>query len=121
MGINFVPDVATLTHIFSNAVAPAFFLGAVAAFVSLMMSRLAAVNERIRATRALPDQDSAAAASSMALGPLTRRARLLNDEPLTAAEKELSISRGMDSWGVVSGDLLEEGAEISNQLRELKS
>jgi hypothetical protein len=49
------------------------------------------------------------------------RARLLNDQPLTAAEKELSISRGMDSWGVVSGDLLEEGAEISNQLRELKS
>ena len=74
-----VPDIDTLAKIFSNAIAPAFFLGAVAAFVSLMMSRLAAVNERIRATRALPDQDSATAASSMALGPLTRRARLLND------------------------------------------
>ena len=70
-----VPDIDTLAKIFSNAIAPAFFLGAVAAFVSLMMSRLAAVNERIRATRALPDQT----ASSMALGPLTRRARLLND------------------------------------------
>jgi hypothetical protein len=55
-----VPSIERLTQIFSNAVAPAFFLGAVAAFVSLMMSRLAAVNERIKATRALPDQDRAA-------------------------------------------------------------
>ena len=55
-----VPDIDTLAKIFSNAIAPAFFLGAVAAFVSLMMSRLAAVNERIKATRALSDQDRAA-------------------------------------------------------------
>jgi hypothetical protein len=44
-----------------------------------MMSRLGAVNERIKATRALPEQDRAAVASNMALGPLTRRARLLSD------------------------------------------
>ena len=74
-----VPDIERLTQIFSNAVAPAFFLGAVAAFVSLMMSRLAAVNERINATKAFPDQDRSAVRSSMALGPLVRRARLLSD------------------------------------------
>jgi len=74
-----VPDIDRLTQIFSNAIAPAFFLGAVAAFVSLMMSRLAAVNARINATRALPDQDRSAVGSSMALGTLTRRARLLSD------------------------------------------
>src|SRR5258705_5738505 len=74
-----VPDIDRLTQIFSNAVAPSFFLGAIAAFVSLMMSRLAAVNARINATRALPDQDRSAVGSSMALRPLTRRARLLND------------------------------------------
>ena len=77
--MEFIPDIERLTQIFSNAVAPAFFLGAVAAFVSLMMSRLAAVNERIKATRALPDQDRAVVGSSMALGPLRRRARLLSD------------------------------------------
>jgi hypothetical protein len=77
--MEFVPDIDRLTQIFSNAIAPAFFLGAVAAFVSLMMSRLAAVNERIKATRALPDHDGAAVGSSMALGTLTRRARLLSD------------------------------------------
>jgi len=74
-----VPDIDRLTQIFSNAVAPSFFLGAIAAFVSLMMSRLAAVNAHIKATRALPDQDRSAVGSSMALRPLTRRARLLND------------------------------------------
>ncbi len=29
----------------------------------------------------------------------------------------VSISRGMDTWGVTSGEILEEGAAISNQLR----
>jgi hypothetical protein len=74
-----IPEVDRLTQIFSNAIAPSFFLGAVAAFVSLMMSRLAAVNAQIKATGALPDRDGAAVGSSMALGALTRRARLLSD------------------------------------------
>ena len=74
-----VPDIDRLTQIFSNAIAPSFFLGAVAAFVSLMMSRLAAVHAHIKATRALPDQDGAAVGSSMALDMHTRRARLLSD------------------------------------------
>lgn len=62
--MEFIPTIERLTQIFSNAVAPSFFLGAVAAFVSLMMSRLAAVNERIKATRALSDQDGAAVGST---------------------------------------------------------
>src|SRR5882757_6147641 len=74
-----VPDIDRLAQIFSNAIAPSFFLGAVAAFVSLMMSRLAAVNAQIKATRALPDQGGASVGSNIALGPLTRRARLLSD------------------------------------------
>ena len=74
-----IPNIERLTQIFSNAVAPSFFLGAIAAFVSLMMSRLAAVNEHIKATRALPDQDRVAVGNSVALGSFTRRARLLSD------------------------------------------
>jgi hypothetical protein len=73
-----VPDIDRLTQIFSNAIAPAFFLGAVAAFVSLMMSRLAAVNAQMKAAGELP-QDGAAAGSSMSPRALTRRARLLSD------------------------------------------
>jgi hypothetical protein len=77
--MDLVPDIDRLAQIFSNAIAPAFFLGAVAAFVSLMMSRLAAVSERIKAISVLPDRDGAAAGSSIELGTLRRRARLLSD------------------------------------------
>src|ERR1700710_2946321 len=74
-----VPDIDRLTQIFSNAVAPSFFLGAVAAFVSLMMSRLAACHADIKATKVHSDQDDAAVGSSSVPDQLTRRARLLND------------------------------------------
>jgi hypothetical protein len=84
-----VPDIDRITQIFSNAIAPSFFLGAVAAFVSLMMSRLAAVNEGIKATSALPDQNGVAVGSSTSLGTLTRRARLLSDGII------LSLGSGM--------------------------
>ena len=70
-----VPDVDKLSQIFSNAIVPAFFLGAVAAFVALMMSRLDAVNNRIKATGLLHEDRSAA---TTAVDPLTRRARLLS-------------------------------------------
>ena len=49
------------------------------------------------------------------------RARLLDGEPLTEQEKELNIPRGMDTWGVTGGDLLDEGVQVFKQLRELKS
>jgi hypothetical protein len=74
-----VPDIDRLTQIFSNAVAPSFFLGAIAAFVSLMMSRLGTVNARIKETREITNQDRAAVGSGTALGSLARRSRLLND------------------------------------------
>jgi hypothetical protein len=77
--MDLVPNIDRLTQIFSNAIAPSFFLGAVAAFVSLMMSRLAAVAAQIKATGALPDQDGATVGSSRAPGMLKRRARLLSD------------------------------------------
>ncbi|MDB5392901.1 MAG: hypothetical protein JWM91_407 [Rhodospirillales bacterium] len=32
---------------------------------------------------------------------------------------DLHITRGMDPWGIVGGDLLEQAAVISNELREL--
>ena len=47
--------------------------------MSLMMSRLTAVNERIKATRTLPNQDRDAVGSSMALDSFKRRGRLLSD------------------------------------------
>ena len=79
LSMELIPNIERLTQIFSNAVAPSFFLGAIAGFVSLMMSRLTAVNERIMATRALSNQDRNAVGNSKALASFKRRARLLSD------------------------------------------
>ena len=75
---DFVPDAQRLSEIFSQALAPTFFLGAVAAFVSLMASRLSAVIERARTLNAIPDDDHARAHLKADLERLRRRARLLN-------------------------------------------
>jgi Protein of unknown function (DUF2721) len=76
--VDFFPSLDKLTTIFANATAPAFFLGAVAAFVSLMTSRLAAVTDRIKQMKGQAEGEPDAARGSAALLLLVRRARLLN-------------------------------------------
>ena len=80
----FIPDAQRLSQIFSNALAPTFFLGAVAAFVSLMSSRLSAVIERVRTLNAITDEDQARVHLKVDLERLRRRARLLNSGILAA-------------------------------------
>ena len=80
----FIPDVQQLSKIFSDAMAPTFFLGAVAAFVSLMTSRLSTVIERIRTLNAIADEDHARARLKIDLERLRRRARFLNSGILAA-------------------------------------
>jgi Protein of unknown function (DUF2721) len=75
--LDFVPDAPQLAQIFSNAMAPTFFLGAVAAFVSLMNSRLSTVIERIRTLNEISDEDHARAQLKVDLERLRRRARYL--------------------------------------------
>jgi hypothetical protein len=75
---SFVPDIQRLTHIFSQATAPTFFLGAIAGFVSLMSTRLAAVVGRIRAINMIPQTDESRAHLRQDVDRLRRRARLLN-------------------------------------------
>jgi hypothetical protein len=82
--IYLIPDAQRLSQIFSNALAPTFFLGAVAAFVSLMSSRLSAVIERVRTLNAITDEDQARVHLKVDLVRLRRRARLLNSGILAA-------------------------------------
>lgn len=82
--LNFIPDAQRLSEIFSNAIAPTFFLGAVAAFVSLMASRLSNVIERVRTLNAIADEDHARARLKVDLERLRRRARFLNSGILAA-------------------------------------
>lgn len=46
--IELVPDAERLSKVFTEAAAPAFFLGAVAGLISILMSRLSEIMERIR-------------------------------------------------------------------------
>lgn len=45
------------------------------------------------------------------------RIKLLTGEPLPP----LNITRGMDHWGVFRGELLENAAHISNELRKVST
>lgn len=53
--MDFLPTVVEMTDMFSRAAAPAFFLGAVAAFISLLTARLSSVVARARVLNAIPE------------------------------------------------------------------
>jgi hypothetical protein len=74
------PDLTDLDHlsqVISHALAPAFLLGAVAGFVSILVGRMNGVIDRIRALNAITD-DSPRARLKGDIPRLTHRARLLN-------------------------------------------
>lgn len=48
------------------------------------------------------------------------RARLGEDRPLDEGELPASIARLMDHWGISGGELMEQAAEISIDLRSLR-
>ena len=72
-----VPELEKLTHIFSQATAPTFFLGSVAAFASLMSTRMAIVVGRIRQLNAIPHDDPQRVHLKADVDRLKRRAKLL--------------------------------------------
>jgi hypothetical protein len=72
-----LPDLERLTHIFSQATAPTFFLGSVAAFVSLMSTRLITVMGRIRQLNGISPNDPQRVHLKADIERLKRRARLL--------------------------------------------
>jgi hypothetical protein len=70
------PDQVSL--VISHSIAPSFLLGAVAAFVSLLSSRLSVILDRIRDLNALPENDHAMSHLKADLPRLRRRTLLLN-------------------------------------------
>jgi len=73
--LHFIPDPERLRTIFGLATAPAFFLGAIAAFVSLMSTRLADALQRLQAFKTMSGEDQKRQEQHGA--NLRRRARLL--------------------------------------------
>ncbi len=89
MVIDLIPDAQHLSAIFAQAIAPTFFLGAIAGVLSLMASRLSAVMQRIQAINAIDQEDPARAHLKDDLERLRRRAHFLNSGILAALHSGL--------------------------------
>ena len=73
----FVPNAQRLAGIFQSATAPTFFLGAVAAFASLMTVRMSGAMDRVRELNSIKEDDPDRAYLKADLDRLLRRAELL--------------------------------------------
>jgi hypothetical protein len=71
-------DVERLSTIISHAVAPAFLLGAVAALVSILITRMTGITDRIRELNQIADDDTARIWLKADIARLKRREKLLN-------------------------------------------
>lgn len=67
-----------LSQVISHAIAPAFLLGAVAAFISMLSSRIDVVLGRIRGLNAIPADDSERAHLKQDIVRLSHRLHLLH-------------------------------------------
>lgn len=72
------PSVDQLARIIGNVAAPAFLLGAVAAFISVLVSRLNRVIDRAQFIYNIPDSDASRSFLKGDLPRLRRRAEILN-------------------------------------------
>ncbi len=72
-------DVDRLSQVISHATAPAFLLGAVAGFISILITRMNGIIDRIRVLNATTDGDTVRAHLKADLPRLERRAKMIND------------------------------------------
>jgi VIT1/CCC1 family predicted Fe2+/Mn2+ transporter len=73
------PSVTQLSQVIGQVTAPAFLLGAVAAFTSVLISRMNRIIDRSQALNAIRDDDASKAHLKLDIPRLKRRAALLND------------------------------------------
>ena len=72
------PDADHLARVMSEATAPAFILGAVAGFISILIGRMTSVVDRVRVLNDIPSDDAARAHLKSDIPRLWKRAQLLN-------------------------------------------
>ena len=76
--ISETPSVSQLSQVISQAAAPAFLLGALAAFISVLMSRLNRIIDRTIVLNGIADDDAAKSRLKADLPRLLRRAAMVN-------------------------------------------
>jgi hypothetical protein len=72
-------DLNELSQVITHATAPAFLLGAVAGFISVLIGRTNSILERTRRVNAIADDDPKVGHLKADLTRLKRRAKLMND------------------------------------------
>jgi hypothetical protein len=72
------PTISQLSHVISQAAAPAFLLGALAAFIAVLISRLNRVVDRTIVLNGISDDDAVRYRLKADLPRLMRRAAMLN-------------------------------------------
>jgi len=73
-----LPDTQQLAQVMSQSTAPAFVLGAVAGFVSILLGRMTTIIDRIRSLNEIAEDGRARAHLKSDIPRLQRRASLLN-------------------------------------------
>ena len=87
--MDIVPDTGQLSQVMVQATAPAFILGAVAGFVSILLGRMTSVIDRVRSLNEIADGDTVRAFLKSDIPRLRRRAQLLN------SATRLALASGM--------------------------
>lgn|SRR5262249_53676016 len=86
------PSVTQLSQVITQVAAPAFLLGAVAAFTSLLISRMNRIIDRSQALNAIADDETSRAHLKMDIPRLKRRAVLLNNAVIFATMSAITTS-----------------------------
>lgn len=86
------PSISQLSHVISQAAAPAFLLGALAAFIAVLISRLNRVVDRTIVLNAIADDDAARCRLKADLPRLMRRAVMLNRAVFWAVIGSISVT-----------------------------
>ncbi|MBV8739269.1 MAG: DUF2721 domain-containing protein [Alphaproteobacteria bacterium] len=76
--MSLVPETQQLAQLMSQATAPAFVLGAVAGFISILLGRMTMIIDRIRNLNEIGEDDAARAHLKSDIPRLRRRAGMLN-------------------------------------------
>ena len=84
-----VPETGQLAQVMVQSTAPAFILGAVAGFVSILLGRMTNVIDRVRNLNEIADDDTVRANLKSDIPRLRRRAKLLN------SATHLALASGM--------------------------
>jgi hypothetical protein len=86
------PSVAQLSQVITQVTAPAFLLGAVASFTSVLIARMNRIIDRTQALNAISDDEVSRVQLKLDIPQLKRRAVLLNKSILFATFAAITTS-----------------------------